>query len=116
MKIIQSGNSKIHGKIAGVSVAENSNAVIEQRDDATISGDVYGIEERSAAMVQLRAMLPAGVPADAIEDAIAEVTQVKDGSDEEKNDAVRRSRLWQWIKENGGDVAALVIKIVNAAS
>lgn len=116
MKVIQNGNSKIQGKVAGVSVPENSNAVIVQNDDSVISGDIYGIEERSVAATQLRDALPAGVPAGAVDDAIAEVQKVKDGSDAEKHEAVRRSRLWEWIKENGGDIAALVIKVANSAT
>ncbi|MCA8328915.1 hypothetical protein [Burkholderia cepacia] len=114
MKITQSGNSKIHGNVAGVSVVENSNAEIELKDEASISGGVYGIEERSALMDRLRATLPAGVPSDVIDDAIAEVEKVKGGSAEEKQAAVQRSRLWEWIKENGGDVAALAVKVANA--
>lgn len=116
MKVTVNGGSNINGGHAGVSVANDSNAQIELNDGSTVSGGVYGIEERDAAIARLKAALPSGTPADAIEDAIAEVTTVKDGSDEEKHDAVRRSRLWGWVKENGGDVAALIIKIVNAAT
>lgn len=116
LKITQSGNSKVYGKVAGVSVVENSSAEIELKDDASISGGVHGIEERSSIMDCLRASLPVGVPVDAVEDAIAEVAKVKGGSDEEKHAAVQRSRLWEWIKENGGDVATLVIKVATALS
>lgn len=95
-------------------MVENSSAVIVQNDNSVISGDIYGVEERSAAMVELRQALPAGVPPDAVEDAIAEVTKVKDGSAEEKQEAVRRSRLWEWAKENGGDLATIALKVTAA--
>ncbi|WP_155740855.1 hypothetical protein [Burkholderia territorii] len=116
MKITSHGNSKIHGKLAGVSVPEGSAAEIELHDASQISGDVYGVEERSATVEQLRAALPAGIPDDVIEDAVSAVRNVKEGTDEEKASAVKQSRIWEWIKEYGADVVGLIVKAASAAS
>ncbi|HDR8859874.1 TPA: hypothetical protein QDA74_001640 [Burkholderia territorii] len=116
MKITSHGNSKIHGKLAGVSVPEGSAAELQLHDESQISGDVYGVEERSAAVDQLRAALPAGTPADVIEDALSAVRNVKGGTDEEKASAVKQSRIWEWIKEYGPDVVGVIVKTASAVS
>ncbi len=111
--INQNGRSRIDGRSAGVSVPEGSSIVINQNDDAVISGHV-GVEERTARMEELRGALQAGVPQDVIDEAIAAVLAAN-GNRAAQETAVKESRLWKWVKDYGGDVVGLVVKAAIAS-
>lgn len=116
MKITVSGGSKVDGGHAGVSVANNSNAEIEVKENSVVTGGRYGVEERDAIVTALRGVLPDGTPTDAIQDAVDAVRAVKDGTDDDKKAAVQSSRLMEWIKGYGPDLVGVVIKAIAAAS
>ncbi|WP_322089960.1 hypothetical protein [Burkholderia cenocepacia] len=110
MKVTISGGGNVVGGHSGVSVPQGSNAELEVKENSTVSGGIYGVEERDAALNELKAALPANTPPDAIRDAIDAVQAVRNGTKEEMEEAVRGSRLWEWIKEYGPDVLGLAVK------
>ncbi|QND94714.1 hypothetical protein SY91_02124 [Burkholderia cenocepacia] len=110
MKVSISGESNVVGGHTGISVPNDSSTEIAIGDKASVSGGVYGINERDAIVDELKKILPPETPHEAIEDALDAVRKVKGGTQEEKEEAVRGSRLREWIKEYGGDVVGLVVK------
>ncbi|WP_241301105.1 hypothetical protein [Burkholderia cenocepacia] len=110
VKVTVSGGSSVVGGRSGVSVTQGSNAELEIKENSTVTGGIYGVEERDAVVERLKADLPADTPPAAIQDALDAVQAVKGGTHEEMEAAVRGSRLWEWIKEYGPDVLGLVVK------
>jgi hypothetical protein len=112
MKIIQSGQTHIHGDHTGISVPEGSNSEVHLRDTARVTGGVYGIEERRRTVEAVKAIAPLGTPADAIDDAIEAVRATRSGTAEEQEQAVKKSRIWAVLKDSGPDVLGFLIKTV----
>lgn len=110
MKVSISGESNVVGGHTGISVPTNSSTEIEISDKASVTGGVYGINERDATVDELKKFLPPETPHEAIQDALDAVRKINGGTQEEKEQAVRGSRLRDWIKEYGGDVVGLVVK------